>query len=194
LTPCGKKPKKIVSNGAVSLFQTVSPFVTNAHSRPLDLGKTRTFVDCFDENDGLTYIWLSYWKDLKGLQEFSNSAPHRLGMKTYNAGKFPYFGIMHETFYAKKDSFETIYDNFPPFGMGKWTLLASRLIIREITDIKKSQGRPASSRRRPLMVSSCKARCSLQQDQEWVQCLNEWVRSIEAISIREFKDSLRRME
>lgn len=68
-------------------------------------------------------FWLSYWKDLKGLQAFSETAVHRLGMQNFLASKYPYMGIMHETFYAPKGCWETIYANFPPWGFGKSMVL-----------------------------------------------------------------------
>ncbi|KAL8702000.1 MAG: hypothetical protein Q9201_004622 [Fulgogasparrea decipioides] len=82
------------------------------------LGRTATLVD-YSDNERTPTIWLSYWKDLKGLQEFSTSAAHRLGQNNYNAKKYPYMGIMHETFYAPKGCWEAIYDEFPPWGLGQ---------------------------------------------------------------------------
>ncbi|KAL9027538.1 MAG: hypothetical protein Q9196_003956 [Gyalolechia fulgens] len=64
-------------------------------------------------------FWISYWKDLKGLQKFSEGAAHRLGQNMYNSKKLPFVGIMHETYYAPKGCWETIYDNMPPWGLGK---------------------------------------------------------------------------
>ncbi|KAL8789197.1 MAG: hypothetical protein Q9213_001304 [Squamulea squamosa] len=74
------------------------------------LGHTATLVDHSDSERPPT-IWLSYWKGLKGLQEFSASAAHRLGQNNYYANKYPYMGIMHETFYSPKGCWETIYGN-----------------------------------------------------------------------------------
>ncbi len=86
-----------------------------------DLGRTATLVD-YSDSERTPTIWLSYWKDLKGLQEFSASATHRLGQNNYNAKKYPYKGVMHETFYAPKGCWETIYDDFPPQGLGQWLI------------------------------------------------------------------------
>ncbi|KAL9585732.1 MAG: hypothetical protein Q9212_001351 [Teloschistes hypoglaucus] len=82
------------------------------------LGRTATLVDYSDSERTPTF-WLSYWKDLKGLQAFSENTIHRLGVKNYIANKYPYMGIMHETFYAPKGCWETIYANFPPWGFGQ---------------------------------------------------------------------------
>lgn len=83
-----------------------------------DLGRTATLVD-YSDTERTPTIWLSYWKDLNGLQEFSRSAAHMLGQNNYHANKYPYMGIMHETYYAPKGCWETIYDDFPPWGLGK---------------------------------------------------------------------------
>ena len=82
-----------------------------------DLGRTATLVD-YSDNERTPTFWLSYWRDLKGLQEFSASAAHRLGQNNYYAKKYPYMGIMHETFYAPKGCWEVIYANFPLWGLG----------------------------------------------------------------------------
>ena len=93
-------------------------FAPNGTTLGADLGRTATLVD-FSDSERTPTIWLSYWKDLEGLQEFSNSAAHRLGQNRYNANKYPHIGIMHETFYAPKGCWETIYSNFPPWGLGE---------------------------------------------------------------------------
>ncbi|KAL8952517.1 MAG: hypothetical protein Q9222_001585 [Ikaeria aurantiellina] len=82
-----------------------------------DLGRTATLVD-FSDTEQPPTIWLSYWRDLKGLQDFSTTAAHRLGQNNYNANKYPYMGIMHETYYSPKGCWETIYDDFTPWGLG----------------------------------------------------------------------------
>lgn len=75
----------------------------------------------YSDSERTPTIRLSCWKDLKGLQGFSASAAHRLGQNDYNAKKYPYMGIMHETFYAPKGGWETVYDDFPPWGLGSST-------------------------------------------------------------------------
>ncbi|KAF2196655.1 hypothetical protein GQ43DRAFT_476125 [Delitschia confertaspora ATCC 74209] len=81
------------------------------------LGRTSTLCDTSD-TEGTTTVWVSYWKDLKGLQAFSASAAHRLGQNGWETGKYPHVGIMHETYHAPKGSWETIYGNFPAWGLG----------------------------------------------------------------------------
>lgn len=82
------------------------------------LGRTATLFDLSDA-EGITTFYISYWRDLKGLQDFATSTAHRLGQNAYLAKKFPYMGIMHETYHSPKGSWETIYDNMPPTGFGK---------------------------------------------------------------------------
>lgn len=82
-----------------------------------DLGRSATLFDISD-GEGITTFWISYWKDLKGLQEFATSSAHRLGQNAYLTKKFPYMGVMHETYHSPKGSWETIYDNVPPLGLG----------------------------------------------------------------------------
>ncbi|MCJ1462835.1 hypothetical protein MMC07_001438 [Pseudocyphellaria aurata] len=82
------------------------------------LGRSATLFDISD-GEGITTFWISYWKDLKGLQGFATSSAHRLGQNAYLKKRFPYMGIMHETYHSPKGSWETIYDNTPPLGFGK---------------------------------------------------------------------------
>ena len=83
-----------------------------------DLGRSATLFDLSDA-EGITTFYISYWRDLKGLQDFATSSAHRLGQNAYLAKKFPYMGIMHETYHSPKGSWETIYDNMPPIGFGE---------------------------------------------------------------------------
>jgi hypothetical protein len=68
---------------------------------------------------GTTTIWISYWRDLEGLHAFARSAVHRLGQDGWGAGKYPYVGIMHETYHAPRGHHEAIYGNFPRWGLGE---------------------------------------------------------------------------
>lgn len=75
----------------------------------------------FDSSDheGVTAIWISYWRDVESLQRFAAASAHMLGRTEYEAGKHPYVGVFHETYHAPKGSYETIYSNFPRWGLGK---------------------------------------------------------------------------
>ncbi|KAF1951251.1 hypothetical protein CC80DRAFT_597624 [Byssothecium circinans] len=81
------------------------------------LGRTSTLGNLFD-HEGNTQIWLSYWKNLEGLIEFSKTEVHEFGHRAYvKDDAYKYVGIMHETYFARKGSFESIHYNFPPFGI-----------------------------------------------------------------------------
>ena len=120
---CGPRRRRIGQNGAVSRICRLPSLLAFPYSilinRVLypDLGRTATLFDISD-GEGLTTFWISYWKDLKGLQAFATSFAHRLGQDAYIAKKFPYMGVMHETYHSPKGSWETIYDNVPPLGLG----------------------------------------------------------------------------
>ena len=60
---------------------------------------------------------------MKGLYDFAAAAAHRLGKDGYAAGKYPYVGVMHELYHSPKGSYETIYRNFRPWGLGEWDYL-----------------------------------------------------------------------
>ena len=127
---CGLKRNRIVRNGAVSRnidCYSCSHLSTysDQYRLHLDLGRTATLFDTSD-SEGITTFWISYWKDLKGLQEFASSSAHRVGQNGYLAKRYPYMGIMHETYHSPKGSWETIYDNVPPLGLGKSTYRALR--------------------------------------------------------------------
>ncbi|KAF2184011.1 hypothetical protein K469DRAFT_667802 [Zopfia rhizophila CBS 207.26] len=79
-----------------------------------NLASTSTFTNVFDK-EGSTFIWLSSWTELDGLHEFARHAVHRAGQEAH-AGerKFTYIGIMHETYFARRNSTECLYNNFPP--------------------------------------------------------------------------------
>jgi hypothetical protein len=83
-----------------------------------DLGKTSTLAGT-QEQAGATMVWLTYWKTPEGLRDFAASDAHRALQIPWLAKKYPYLGIMHETYYAPKKNWETIYHDFQPFGMGK---------------------------------------------------------------------------
>ncbi|CAI6336691.1 unnamed protein product [Periconia digitata] len=80
------------------------------------LGSSDVLFDMSDKQS-TTVVFLTYWKDLAGLQEFAQGPSHRVGWNAYNQGHFPYMGIMHETYHAPKGHWETIYHNMRPFGM-----------------------------------------------------------------------------
>ena len=84
----------------------------------LDLGRTATLADTSDDI-GTTTIWLSYWRDVESLQAFASSASHKIAQNGWEQGKYPYVGIMHETYHAPRGHYESIYANFRRWGQGE---------------------------------------------------------------------------
>ncbi|KAF2645857.1 hypothetical protein P280DRAFT_513737 [Massarina eburnea CBS 473.64] len=80
------------------------------------LGSSDILFDMSDKQS-TTLIFLTYWKDLAGLQAFAECPEHRRGWDAFNKGKYPYMGMMHETYHAPKGHWETIYHDMRPFGM-----------------------------------------------------------------------------
>ncbi len=69
-----------------------------------------------------TIVSLSYWKSLDGLHKFASSKAHMKGQVWWNSGskdKYPHIGLMHEIYEAPKGSWEAMYHNCKPFGLGK---------------------------------------------------------------------------
>ena len=129
---CGLRRRRTEQNEAVSrnintVFYDLACIPMLSYSDQfdlhLDLGRSTTLFDISD-TEGITTFWISYWKDLKGLQSFATSSAHSLGRNAYLKKKFPYMGVMHETYHSPKGAWETIYDNVPPLGLGKWTDLS----------------------------------------------------------------------
>ncbi|KAL8756521.1 MAG: hypothetical protein Q9199_002885 [Rusavskia elegans] len=110
------------------------------------LGRTATLVD-YSDSERTPTIPLSCWKGLKGLQGFSASAAHRLGQNDCNAKKYLYMGIMHEPFYAPKGGWETVYDDFLPWGLGSSTAV-TYLVRLLLTYVLQAMSNPWSKRGR----------------------------------------------
>jgi hypothetical protein len=75
------------------------------------------------DDEGKTMVWLSYWKTLDGLHEFSHAEAHKKGWLWWNGGareEYRHIGIAHEVYEAPAGCWENIYNNFRPFGIGEW--------------------------------------------------------------------------
>lgn len=71
---------------------------------------------------GKTLMWLSYWKTLDGLHDFSHAEAHMKGWNWWYAGagkKYKHIGIMHEVYEVPAGNWENIFYNFRPFGICK---------------------------------------------------------------------------
>jgi hypothetical protein len=110
-------------------FFHIFPLLLQSHVSPLggrwlfltctDLGRTATLADTSDDI-GTTTVWLSYWRDIEGLRAFATSTAHMVAHTGWEQGKYPYVGIMHETYHAPKGHHESIYFNFRRWGQGKY--------------------------------------------------------------------------
>ena len=77
---------------------------------------------------GRTTIMMQYWKSFEHLENYAKSktnehlpAWREFNMKIRQSGAT---GIWHETYKITKGSYENIYVNMPPFGLGKAGILA----------------------------------------------------------------------
>lgn len=70
-----------------------------------------------------TTIMLQYWRSMEQLLAYAKSrdAQHLPAWREFNkrVGDDGSIGIWHETYAAKAGSYENIYGNMPPFGLGK---------------------------------------------------------------------------
>ncbi len=74
---------------------------------------------------GRNTILLQYWRSIEQLNAYSKNRDraHLPAWAAFNRaiGKSGDVGVWHETYRIKEGSYETIYVNMPPFGLGKAT-------------------------------------------------------------------------
>jgi hypothetical protein len=74
---------------------------------------------------GRTIIMLQYWRSVEQLNAYAKSRDrvHLPAWAAFNRaiGKSGDVGVWHETYRVQEGSYETIYVNMPPFGLGKAT-------------------------------------------------------------------------
>ena len=72
---------------------------------------------------GRTIISLQYWRSLAHLTDYATNKnlQHSPAWTAFtrSIGNSGDVGIWHETYMVKRGSYETIYHNMPPFGLGK---------------------------------------------------------------------------
>jgi hypothetical protein len=70
-----------------------------------------------------TLILVQYWRSLDSLLAYAKArnAEHLPAWQSFNQaiGTDGSVGIWHETYVAKPGTYENIYANMPPFGLGK---------------------------------------------------------------------------
>lgn len=62
-----------------------------------------------------------YFRDVESIHRFAHEDLHRKAWTWYNQGRFPHIGVFHETFVVPARSYETIYANCVPVGLGRGT-------------------------------------------------------------------------
>jgi hypothetical protein len=74
---------------------------------------------------GRTIIMVQYWRSVEHLNAYAKSRnnAHLPAWAAFNRaiGKSGDIGVWHETYRIKEGSYETVYVNMPPFGLGKAT-------------------------------------------------------------------------
>jgi hypothetical protein len=84
---------------------------------------------------GRTVIVLQYWRSVEQLNAYAKSRDraHLPAWAAFNRaiGKSGDVGVWHETYRIQEGSYETIYVNMPPFGLGKATTSVSASGKRE---------------------------------------------------------------
>jgi hypothetical protein len=76
---------------------------------------------------GRTTISLQYWRSFEHLERYAKDGArsHRPAWAAFNraVGSNGDVGIWHETYRVRPGDFECVYNNMPPFGLGKATSL-----------------------------------------------------------------------
>lgn len=69
-----------------------------------------------------TVVVLQYWESFDALESFARDpdAEHRPAWRAYTrrVGQGGDVGIFHETYVVEEGSYENVYNNMPPFGLG----------------------------------------------------------------------------
>ncbi|POR36032.1 Uncharacterized protein TPAR_03785, partial [Tolypocladium paradoxum] len=60
-----------------------------------------------------------YFRDVESIHRFAHEELHRAAWDWYNGHRFPHIGIFHETFIVPARSYESIYANCIPVGLGR---------------------------------------------------------------------------
>ena len=78
---------------------------------------------------GRTFILVQYWRSMEQLLAYARArdAAHLPAWQAFNraVGNDGSVGIWHETYAATPSSYENVYVNMPPFGLGKAGTLLS---------------------------------------------------------------------
>ena len=85
----------------------------------IDLGKSNPLLE-LNPSGTFTTMTVSYWASIEHLHAFAHGPSHREGWAWWDHYRQSHHdvGIYHETFFAPRGSWETIYENMHPTGMG----------------------------------------------------------------------------
>ena len=93
-------------------------------------------------------ILLQYWRSFEHLERYATDSQreHRPAWAAFNraVGSHGDVGIWHETYRVRPGDFECIYNNMPPFGLGKVTRLVAASGHRESAAGRMSVGQAQS--------------------------------------------------
>lgn len=85
----------------------------------------QTSYNRYDERGAIEIVNILYFKDLPSVHDFAHSPVHRDGWKWWDATlkEHDYIGINHEIYEADSGSWESVYVNFQPTGLGATSYL-----------------------------------------------------------------------
>ena len=87
-------------------------------------------------------IMVQYWRSMEQLLAYAHSknAEHLPAWRAFNksVGTDGSVGIWHETYAAKPGSYETMYVNMPPFGLGKAGTLLPASGVRYAAELNRN--------------------------------------------------------
>lgn len=83
-----------------------------------------SWLNAGDRSTSSETMLLGYFKNVECLHKFAHGTSHRNGWNWWNRTlkDHPYLSIMHEVYQVPKSSWESIYINFHPSGLGKYLL------------------------------------------------------------------------
>jgi hypothetical protein len=90
-----------------------------------------------EEYVGRTTLMVQYWRSLRHLLDYAHSkdSDHLPAWRDFNrkVAKSADVGIWHETYVIRPGSYENIYNNMPPFGLGR---------VGSLVPVGERRGRP----------------------------------------------------
>ncbi|PHH61891.1 hypothetical protein CDD81_7755 [Ophiocordyceps australis] len=105
--------------GAAAVQDFFVQMVADLASRRDELGLLSMAHWHGSSTEGTTSINTTfYFRDVESIHRFAHEELHRTAWDYYYKNKYPHLGIFHETFIVQPGSWETIYENCSPVGLG----------------------------------------------------------------------------